>query len=1353
MKNLIVQFISIILFLNLSLAIGISQTTIIQEDFESWPPEGWSTFQSNQTTSWGLCWQNDCGFNSNYSAYNFLCSGCEKWLVTPQVLVTGTDIILSFWERFDESSLEYYGYSGVLISTGSGDPDDGEFVELFTNDPGEEPINWVERTIDLSAFVGQNIYIAFKFEGNWHEWFVDDVFFGPETFTDAGLISLLNPTGISQETGTEDVVVSLENKGTEVVNDFEISWSINGILQTLYQATSMNLQPGQTIELTLGQYDFNTQGSFLISAELNLANDFNPGNNVLEGSYFILPPVDATITRIIPSAYNPLPGLKNVIVEILNNGDNPIDSLVIDWEVEEQAQSPVQFSGLDLQAGERIKLQVGQFNFSEGVHKITSRVTAPADTDTSNDQFSDFISVASFWESFEGPKFPPEGWTSTWSLKDIGFTLPPHGDYYIAGQSDNNFFGVATDTVFTPVLNIEAGQQFRFWRKNRAFNPGNLTILWQEGYQGPIHILEDITTELGVWEEVVVDISSAAGANRIGYVVHSGSHALQYLDLFTSDASPYIQPGDLMVKDFESFYLAKIDEAHQLKFTVKNYSTSAIAGSEYTIKLMKEGGIELASMPGSDLGAWEELDLVINYTFTEIDNHSLYIEVVSEADPNPYNNTTYPEWVYSVPQEIELVDIGQPDYSSLNFPFDYGGDTWTFSSNDITQSLYYENEINSAGKIYGITYYPRNILHTYQDIPLKIWVAPTEIGNLNAGWVPTVEMMLVFDDTIEIKPEEKTLYIPFDEPILYAGSNNLLIQHFVYEPEFPPAFGGFFAKMSNGPVRTIGALNSLEADPDTHPSFFVEHTDFAYATFVVQPVEGVANISGTAYDENDQLFPEVNIKVMGQVIDIQTDSEGNYTLPGLPYEEYTLVATAFGYNDNVKVITADQPSVDLDFYMELRPHIDLSALVVGSNNIAEPLQEVQVIATGYDDYMGETDATGNVLIQDIFGNSSYSVTFRKYGYYDKTISVDLLEDNFDLGNIVLQQEFITPYLVTAIDHIQDAIITWSDPLSSEKEKLANELDYCSFSYTNEPNENVWLGNKFINEDPLTITSVELRFDYYLLDPDYVSIDIFNENEEVIASSEPFLTQRDSTLIIDVPNITIDGNFFVMIHWQNNEVNTHALCVDWTVPGNNFAFIKYPEGNMTLLSDFLGVSPGSFLMRANVLKEGNNSGNSPLHYNIYGGYVDDMQSADDWSKINPLPVYETIYTDDNWPPEESGDFIYAVEAVYQEGESENSFSNPLSVIVNYENINVKLSDILIYPNPANNLITLDISLEKPAEIKIEILNELGQKMEQPLLIQSQNLLHGLDISAYSSGVYTLKLSIGSKQFIKKVVVSK
>lgn len=96
----------------------------------------------------------------------------ESWLVTPQIVDIPENCILEFYEK-NTWVPEYYDYSGIYISTKSGNPADSQFVELYESNLAKK--NYTKNIIDLSDFKEDSIYIAFNYIGNHaHEWYIDE---------------------------------------------------------------------------------------------------------------------------------------------------------------------------------------------------------------------------------------------------------------------------------------------------------------------------------------------------------------------------------------------------------------------------------------------------------------------------------------------------------------------------------------------------------------------------------------------------------------------------------------------------------------------------------------------------------------------------------------------------------------------------------------------------------------------------------------------------------------------------------------------------------------------------------------------------------------------------------------------------------------------------------------------------------------------------------------------------------------------------------------------------------------------------------------------------------------------------
>lgn len=124
-------------------------------------------------------WQRSTGHNSVYPvtgdhlAYHKWNDGAaqEGWLISPKLaLPAEASIKLSF-----QSYEEYYNemeYEGVWISTTDTDP--GSFTEVWSQ--ANPYCDWRQVDVDLSAYQGQEVYVAFKYAGlDGHSWYIDDV--------------------------------------------------------------------------------------------------------------------------------------------------------------------------------------------------------------------------------------------------------------------------------------------------------------------------------------------------------------------------------------------------------------------------------------------------------------------------------------------------------------------------------------------------------------------------------------------------------------------------------------------------------------------------------------------------------------------------------------------------------------------------------------------------------------------------------------------------------------------------------------------------------------------------------------------------------------------------------------------------------------------------------------------------------------------------------------------------------------------------------------------------------------------------------------------------------------------------
>jgi hypothetical protein len=1347
--------------------VAYSQTTL-SEGFEVWPLTNWQLLELGDALDGWRDTFDDNVHTGSKAAYAAIDNAqCDNWMITPPINIVNSEYMLRFWELSGTIDIEYYDSATVLISSGSSNPNDGDFIQLF--ETGLNTDAFEERVIDLSAYDGQTIYVAFRYQGTYHRWYIDDVTVEPENYIDGNLRQITNPTGVSETPAAAAVMVTMQNTGTSVLTDFAVKWQVNDELQTDANFSDLNIQPGQLLDLNLGSYFFNAEDYYDIKATLVLANDFDPSNDSTESTFEISSFKDGEVIAITPEGIVPNTGNSYIGVEIKNVSENTINTIEIEWQIDEVLQTPFTTT-LNLQTGESTVINLGQYTFTTGLHTISATLNALGDINDSNDTYTANVSVGTFFESFEGIEFPPEDWNIDFGVRDgINFGSAADGEFYYVSSVDDNFFGQVSDTIFTPLLDIESDDRFQFYIQSSLATPANHTLVWKNGLTGEINFIQNITPSQGFnnWEPRNFNISAAAGTNYIGIITTStGSYGEARFDFFTSDASLHLFNNDLKIRNTNINFVAKQNESEQFKCKIRNAGTLPVAGVDYTLKLMEEPGIEVASVSGVDLEPWQETTITVNAVFTEISTKRLYFEILYNADQNLDNNVFRSTTVGVVPNNVIINEIGSPDIRNANIPFTPNGNTNTLGEDDLSQSLYYADEFTSAGYVHGIAYKYDNLLEAREvkNYPLKVWITQTNIDSLTDGWVSQNDLILVFDGVVDILPGNgRDLYIPFNEPVLINGIDNVIIQNYQYDPVWPPAIFRMFSTNLgiNNTTRSLGVFDVFGLNPSNPPDFFATLVDIPYTRFVIEPVISTTVLSGVVYN-NDDNFPIANstLSIFGSSQTVVTDLTGTYTFPELQYGTYTINIAADGFQDLSTQVELNTENQVQDFFLNPLEELQVKGRVFGDNDISSPLAFVEVLILQEGSSFEQTisDENGDFTFPLIYGGLDYELRLKLYGYKEKIIQISPVNINIDLGDIIMEEEFISPFDVQVVEDI-DPTVTWKSPKFSSKGKLQHDANVVSSSYTNEPYENVWLGNYYLLEERTTITSVEIQTDIYPNAEDYVTIDIFDlASDEILASSEPFIIYADSIQTIDVPNIVVSDSIALMVHWENNSASTNALAVDFSTEELfNGAVIKQPGQQINLLSNFFGGGAPNmaFHIRANTLEAGNPVTNGEtVSYNIYRGLASEFPEISSWGLLNSTPVLDLSFIDTNSTnisPNEL--YRYAVETIYTNGISEVTFSNViLRTSLSFSELQYINSKIHVYPVPTKEILNIELDPGLSIDNYIEIYNMAGKRVRliEPLVFQNNKAV--IDLKALQSGMYLLSINFPKGRITKKFQVN-
>jgi hypothetical protein len=86
------------------------------------------------------------------------------------------------------------------------------------------------------------------------------------------------------------------------------------------------------------------------------------------------------------------------------------------------------------------------------------------------------------------------------------------------------------------------------------------------------------------------------------------------------------------------------------------------------------------------------------------------------------------------------------------------------------------------------------------------------------------------------------------------------------------------------------------------------------------------------------------------------------------------------------------------------------------------------------------------------------------------------------------------------------------------------------------------------------------------------------------------------------------------------------------------------------------------------------------------------------------------------------------------------------------IDTKRWDLILYPNPTSNIITLESNLLLEENAQIQIYNVLGQKVKEISIDEDTSIIE-IDVSLFLNGIYNLHLQSGNYKIIKSFVVVK
>lgn len=472
----------------------------------------------------------------------------------------------------------------------------------------------------------------------------------------------------------------------------------------------------------------------------------------------------------------------------------------------------------------------------------------------------------------------------------------------------------------------------------------------------------------------------------------------------------------------------RTETAYDFVATIRNNGLEP--QSNYLIKLMQEGDVELDSIAGNPIAFSEVQTYTLHYTPTTVGSTYLYCKVVLIGDEVPDNDkcTDFPIIVWEAGTETVTIGMGNfQDKMPINL----------YAKNSLYEGLYFQNELNiTSGTINGLVFYNKFTHDAQGPKHTKIWLGNTTLTELTGGWIPSTELTLVFDGELDYPLGENNIEVAFDLPFVYYGATLVMMVQRPWDATWPFALewnAETFYCQALGNVRSLREASwDTIYDPAAPPASTVVSGLFPKTTFYLREA-GMGSLNGTV-STNGTPSEGVAVSVANTNLTTLTDASGHYSFPYVIHGAQVVTASLHGYTiaSNNVTITEGQAYTS-DFALIPLPQISVSGRIVGSNDLNVGIAGASIALSGYESYTATSGPDGHFSITGVFGNQLYQYVVHAAGYQISAGPVQVNVVDLNMGDIVVNEIANSPRNVVAIEHssFSQVGLTWEAPAAAQ----------------------------------------------------------------------------------------------------------------------------------------------------------------------------------------------------------------------------------------------------------------------------------------------------------------------------------
>jgi len=369
----------------------------------------------------------------------------------------------------------------------------------------------------------------------------------------------------------------------------------------------------------------------------------------------------------------------------------------------------------------------------------------------------------------------------------------------------------------------------------------------------------------------------------------------------------------------------------------------------------------------------------------------------------PNTNTTLPEIVLQLSHIIDVTvgqDLTYPAIS-VNIPFDFN------NKHSFSQTIYYPSELGvNSGAILGISY-KHNFYSDVENRTIRIWMGETQKQNFQDDeWIDPSTLTLVYEGPITVPAGEGTININFNDHYVYHGGNLVVYTQRVFEDFYYMGEDRFYSTLDAGSMRTKrttgGDSNQGTIIPPAGGTVIDYFPNSVFHIYTNQ----LGSIAGTVSNGGSPI-ENVKVQVEGKQIIAYTNANGEYALNEIIPDTYDVNYTLFGFENHTESDIEIEPGQAMTLNVSMTAIGQKTVIGIAKGNDGALLGNAIVKLEGYENYETTTDANGAFNFPSVY-SGSYTLTISATGYEAYQALNLMVDDNLNLGELILTEIILTP---------------------------------------------------------------------------------------------------------------------------------------------------------------------------------------------------------------------------------------------------------------------------------------------------------------------------------------------------------